>query len=466
MIANAESNSIALPTFDLHKAPTEKPTNQQKTIIPSTSDQKIDEKTQSVPQYIIDILRKNKGNNLSSLASKTVQENLEAKKKSEDKAARNKEKEDKLKKEQEEKAEFERKKAAEEEKIRQLKKLEEEFKDYKSRPFYDRRKVSTFDKIHKSEYGPNNQHLKPYTDIKQYSKYFFIATIDEDITAIKELLDRGANINAIDTKNNYTALMYAIENEKYRSVNYLIQKGANLNAQNNQGHTALHIATTMKNYDFISALLKMNANVEIADHDGNRPAFYYHNISDKLAIAFIDQYMDPTLGLLDFVKIGSFAGIMQAINRGANINGQDAFGNTPLMLAIPHKNPHLVALILKQDPDLYVLNQSGENALKIAGYTGDQFIWSMIKTSLYKKSVNNEQPIITPVALKEPVSPNNKLENKSKKKNKQKSAATVTAKKSAKKSKKSIASPVKTGETPKPVNNVNKPTSLLPKFHE
>lgn len=55
---------------------------------------------------------------------------------------------------------------------------------------------------------------------------------------ICELLDRGADINALHPKG-WNALMFAAEKNKIDTATYLISKGADLEATNHRGQTAL-----------------------------------------------------------------------------------------------------------------------------------------------------------------------------------------------------------------------------------
>ena len=65
----------------------------------------------------------------------------------------------------------------------------------------------------------------------------------DDLEIVKYLLENGADINA---KDNYgtTALMKASSNGQLEIVQFLIENGADINIKNNEGKTALDVAAT------------------------------------------------------------------------------------------------------------------------------------------------------------------------------------------------------------------------------
>ncbi|CAN5149750.1 hypothetical protein BH09DEP1_BH09DEP1_4310 [soil metagenome] len=101
---------------------------------------------------------------------------------------------------------------------------------------------------------------------------------DED--AASELLcDHGADPNARDSKGN-TALMSYItsgstwDHKESKCLVQIIEAGANINARNNYGETALHLAAWEGNSCTASILLHYGADKEICDNDNHTP--YQH----------------------------------------------------------------------------------------------------------------------------------------------------------------------------------------------
>jgi len=73
------------------------------------------------------------------------------------------------------------------------------------------------------------------------------------------LLENGIDVNITDDydyNNNNTALSTAVINAKYDVVELLIEKGADINKENNKGDTPLIHAIRFKNYDMVQLLLE------------------------------------------------------------------------------------------------------------------------------------------------------------------------------------------------------------------
>ena len=68
-----------------------------------------------------------------------------------------------------------------------------------------------------------------------------------DTTLFKCLLQSGANVNAIDSKGN-SALTYAAGIGNFEIIKYLIENGANVNAASPDGKTILIFAAGKKRF--------------------------------------------------------------------------------------------------------------------------------------------------------------------------------------------------------------------------
>ncbi len=129
-----------------------------------------------------------------------------------------------------------------------------------------------------------------------------------DINTIKKLLAEGRNINETDS-NGATPLMYAIWNKKPDVAKYLIESGANINAQDNFGN-ALIYAIQYKQHELITILIDKGADIESRNFLGETALVY------------------AVLGAADFDAA------KMLIKRGANINAKSAEGETVLDLAL------------------------------------------------------------------------------------------------------------------------------------
>jgi ankyrin repeat protein len=98
---------------------------------------------------------------------------------------------------------------------------------------------------------------------------------------IDRCLLSGASLDACDKEKN-TALHKAAKADHVATIEYLLYKKVNINAQNNKGHTPLITAITQGHQISTFALIQAGADVNLADNKGRSPL--YHAIGKKTVI--------------------------------------------------------------------------------------------------------------------------------------------------------------------------------------
>jgi len=68
----------------------------------------------------------------------------------------------------------------------------------------------------------------------------FHACQTNDIKKIKVILDMGVSVNCRDTDTGSTPLHWACSKSQQHAIRYLVERGADINAQNKRGLTPLH----------------------------------------------------------------------------------------------------------------------------------------------------------------------------------------------------------------------------------
>ena len=166
------------------------------------------------------------------------------------------------------------------------------------------------------------------------------AANNETPEVIALLLDKGANIEARD-EDGWAPLHAAVENSP-RAVMLLLDKGANIEASGKNGWTPLRMAMKSENSrhekssilgipfeaerkipEIVTLLLNNGSNMEARDKDGN------------------------TL-LHDMVISGKQEMVALLLNKGADIKARNKNGRTPLHSAISYGKPELLALMLSR----------------------------------------------------------------------------------------------------------------------
>lgn len=240
------------------------------------------------------------------------------------------------------------------------------------------------------------------------------------LKALKARVAAGADLNQ--------ELSAALDANDPSRVKYLISKGANVNARNSQGYTALTSAARQRYTDIIKLLLKSKANVNARDGDDMTPLLeavirddvpsikvllaHGANVQargpqgfDPLALSIEERRYEAAKALIDAgAKVNLAVGeqaltplmiavaesapasgakfipsstrpidIAKAlIKHGADVNAKDKTGMTALMVAASHNNAPMIGLLLQSGADTSAKNAQGQTALAIAKLNGNK----------------------------------------------------------------------------------------------
>ena len=105
-------------------------------------------------------------------------------------------------------------------------------------------------------------------EIKTQTENFSDLVVFGDIKGIKKQISLNKEI--INSKDEYgfTALHNVMAEEQIEAIQLIINNGANVNTQNNDGIAPLHLAAYIENVDI---LLENGARINITDNNGNTP---------------------------------------------------------------------------------------------------------------------------------------------------------------------------------------------------
>jgi ankyrin repeat protein len=154
-------------------------------------------------------------------------------------------------------------------------------------------------------------------------------------------------------KRGSTVLHYAAENRELEVVQWLKQDGhseivkslteekADVNAQNQHGHTALILAAQSGHVEIVKSLIEAKADVNAQNEDG-----------------------DTSLILAAWHGHGKI--FKSLIEAKADVNTQNRYGDTALTLAARNGHEEITKLLVEAKVDVNAQNQYGNTALTLA----------------------------------------------------------------------------------------------------
>ena len=172
-----------------------------------------------------------------------------------------------------------------------------------------------------------------------------IACLKENVDAINVLLNANANPNFADTKGNTCLHCAAGALCNSETLQAIIDHGADVNATNKDGKTALLIACLEGNKYVIDILLNAGANPRSADTTGYTCLHY---------AVLVRQYVFPKETLKTF------------IDHGADVNAINKDGKTALLIACMKRNEHAINVFLNADANPSTADTTGDTCLHYA----------------------------------------------------------------------------------------------------
>ncbi|WP_353288060.1 ankyrin repeat domain-containing protein [Wolbachia endosymbiont (group B) of Gerris lacustris] len=191
---------------------------------------------------------------------------------------------------------------------------------------------------------------------------------------VELLLEKGANINAVGRRNR-TPLHAAVRYNSHKElVELLLKKGAIVNAIDNLGMTPLHFALKYDNGKLVELLLEKGANISAVDRRGHTPLHMAvdYGCSEELVELLLEK--GANVNAVDNIGItplyfaarrGNREIVELLLNKGANISAVDRRGHTPLHMAVNYGYEELVELLLEKGANLNAVDKKGRTPLSI-----------------------------------------------------------------------------------------------------
>jgi ankyrin repeat protein len=167
-----------------------------------------------------------------------------------------------------------------------------------------------------------------------------------DLQKVQELIK--ADPDAVNLKDNSgrTPLHWAARNDHLSVVRFLVENGADVNAEDNRGIIPLYYSVWLgENYEIAECLVNSGADVNFK-RDNDTSLLYLVSRDGREKIAEL------------------------LIKNGADLNHQDAVGKTPLYISVEHKYRNIVELLMKNGAKISIKDSFGRTPLHQSAIEG------------------------------------------------------------------------------------------------
>jgi ankyrin repeat protein len=187
------------------------------------------------------------------------------------------------------------------------------------------------------------------------------------------LITVGLAILLIGAADNRPPLIEAARNSDMAALRALLQKGADINAAEADGTTALHWASYRDDGGSADLLIRAGAKVNAANDLGATPLWTASlNGSEAMVRRLLQAGANPNAALLAGetpVMVASRSGkplvVEQLIAKGADVNAHGARGQTALMWAVSQKHPDVVKVLLAHGADLHARSDTWSQVMAV-----------------------------------------------------------------------------------------------------
>ncbi len=176
------------------------------------------------------------------------------------------------------------------------------------------------------------------TQQKELNDRLIDAAKNEDIKNVRELLANGADVDAKD-KNGETALHWAACDGRVDVAKILIEKGADVDAKSNFNETSLHKAAFYGHVEVVKFLIENGVNVDATNN-------YWWTVLHEAAF----------YGHVEVTKV--------LIEKGADVDAKDKNNETAVEIAI-QRGYHQIAELIKNSKKIYSNNVDPKKETKI-----------------------------------------------------------------------------------------------------
>jgi ankyrin repeat protein len=191
------------------------------------------------------------------------------------------------------------------------------------------------------------------------------------VRAIVEFLviERLQDVHSRDSTDDTTPLHLASENGHVKVARFLLERGADVAAQNKDGGTPLHLASLYGEVEVAGMLIERGAELTAQNKNGETPLHLASQEGQvKVACMLIECGADVTAKNKDgetllhlALRKGQVEVVGMLIERGADVTAQNKDGETPLHLALQRGQAEIAVVLIKRSADVTALSTQNKD---------------------------------------------------------------------------------------------------------
>lgn len=213
----------------------------------------------------------------------------------------------------------------------------------------------------------------------------------------------GISIHDIKDRNYNIPIHYAIIYKNIDALKLMLEYGSNPNVTDNLGNNSLHLAVYSRNFDICNYVLKYNIDINTKTNIGETALHIISNLQEPKIFNLLISNDNINVNLQDYeheftplhysVNLNSIEQVKLLLNKNANPNIQDIYGNTVMHYAMIEENIQILDYIINYSYRDYILNYNlwnidGKLPLHIILNINPQNINLYLKLLIVKTNIN------------------------------------------------------------------------------